>query len=214
MTSLSFPFCLQLLHLPHVLVYTILRYNNASSTPHLAILGLVFDVSLRKDIYGGEGGYSFFSGIDGTKAFITGKRREYSERCATYIYQHLIYVSTHMIFKQSHELLYVTISSFVCIGNFTKEGLIDDISSLSPSDCLSLYEWLHDTYFANYKFKGRVIGYFFTEEGRPTEGNALFHQMKAEGVRVKKEIEDERVRYPGCNARWTPQTGGMYGTRQ
>jgi hypothetical protein len=31
---------------------------------------------LCQDIYGGEGGYSFFSGIDGTKAFITGNKKE------------------------------------------------------------------------------------------------------------------------------------------
>lgn len=40
--------------------------------PYLAVLGQVFDVSKGMDFYGPGGGYSFFSGIDGSRAFITG----------------------------------------------------------------------------------------------------------------------------------------------
>eukprot|EP00794_Sanderia_malayensis_P013747 gene13747-15183_t len=39
---------------------------------YLAILGKVFDVSAGKRHYGKGGSYSFFTGIDGTKAFVTG----------------------------------------------------------------------------------------------------------------------------------------------
>ena len=40
---------------------------------YLAMLGRVFDVSKGKKHYGKGGGYSFFSGRDGTRAFITGE---------------------------------------------------------------------------------------------------------------------------------------------
>jgi len=39
---------------------------------YLAIFGEVFDVTKGKQYYGKGGGYSFFSGRDGTRAFITG----------------------------------------------------------------------------------------------------------------------------------------------
>ena len=44
--------------------------------PYLAVLGQVFDVSKGKDHYGPGGGYSFFSGIDGSRAFVTGEFNE------------------------------------------------------------------------------------------------------------------------------------------
>lgn len=40
---------------------------------YLAILGNVYDVTKGKKHYGPGGGYSFFSGIDGSAAFVTGK---------------------------------------------------------------------------------------------------------------------------------------------
>lgn len=39
---------------------------------YIALLGKVFDVSTGKKHYGPNGGYSFFAGRDGTRAFITG----------------------------------------------------------------------------------------------------------------------------------------------
>jgi len=39
---------------------------------YLAILGKVFDVTMGKQHYGKGGSYSFFTGIDGTKAFVSG----------------------------------------------------------------------------------------------------------------------------------------------
>ena len=44
--------------------------------PYLAVLGQVFDVSKGKDHYGPGGGYSFFSGADGSRAFVTGEFNE------------------------------------------------------------------------------------------------------------------------------------------
>ena len=40
--------------------------------PYLALMGEVFDVSSKVETYGPDGGYSFFSGKDGSRAFVTG----------------------------------------------------------------------------------------------------------------------------------------------
>ena len=45
----------------------------AGKGPYLAIMGEVFDVSRKADTYGSNGGYSFFSGKDGSRAFVTGE---------------------------------------------------------------------------------------------------------------------------------------------
>lgn len=39
---------------------------------YLAILGKVFDVTRGRDYYGPGGGYEFFSGVDGSRAFVSG----------------------------------------------------------------------------------------------------------------------------------------------
>jgi len=43
---------------------------------YLAIIGEVFDVTRGKQYYGPGGGYSFFAGTDGTRAFVTGEFNE------------------------------------------------------------------------------------------------------------------------------------------
>ena len=42
----------------------------------VAIYGRVFDVSKAEQYYGPEGGYKFFAGIDGSRAFVTGEFNE------------------------------------------------------------------------------------------------------------------------------------------
>lgn len=39
----------------------------------LAILGRVYDVDVGRDYYGPDGGYKFFAGIDGSRAYVTGE---------------------------------------------------------------------------------------------------------------------------------------------
>ena len=51
-------------------------YNGTDSLTdspiYLAIVGLVFDVTKGRPYYGEGGGYSFFSGVDATRAFVSG----------------------------------------------------------------------------------------------------------------------------------------------
>ena len=42
----------------------------------LAMLGRVYDVSEGENYYGPEGGYNFFAGIDGSRAYVTGEFNE------------------------------------------------------------------------------------------------------------------------------------------
>lgn len=42
----------------------------------LAVMGRVYDVDKAPEYYGPEGGYKFFAGIDGTRAYVTGKFNE------------------------------------------------------------------------------------------------------------------------------------------
>jgi len=51
--------------------------TNPKKSLYLAIMGEVFDVTKGKDFYGPpDGGYAFFSGKDGSRAFVTGEFNE------------------------------------------------------------------------------------------------------------------------------------------
>ena len=78
-------------------------------------MGKVFDVSRAPEYYGPGGGYAFFSGVDGSRAFVT--------------------------------------------GEFTEEGLVDDISGLDSSNYLSLKEW-SEFYEKDYKYIGEIITFY------------------------------------------------------
>lgn len=51
------------------------KYDGSEGSPgiYLALLGVVYDVSKGSSYYGPGGGYSFFSGKDGSRAFVTGQ---------------------------------------------------------------------------------------------------------------------------------------------
>ena len=51
------------------------QYDGSPGSPgtHLAFLGVVYDVSSGSQYYGPGGGYSFFSGRDASRAFVTGQ---------------------------------------------------------------------------------------------------------------------------------------------
>lgn len=50
--------------------------TDASKPIMLALLGEIFDVTAGKDYYGPQGGYGFFSGQDGSRAFVSGMFNE------------------------------------------------------------------------------------------------------------------------------------------
>lgn len=83
---------------------------------YLAVMGLVYDVTKGRDFYGPGGGYAFFTGIDGSRAFVT--------------------------------------------GDFTPEGLIDDVTDLKNEDYLGLLQW-SEFYAKDYKIAGLLIFVLF-----------------------------------------------------
>ncbi|MEQ2246886.1 Neuferricin [Ilyodon furcidens] len=92
-------------------------------------------------------------------------------------------------------------------GDFTKRGLIDDVSSLSPLQVLALYEWLA-FYQRQYQHVGFVVGRFYDENGHPTEALLEVEALLAEGQKLKAQSEVEKVHFPACNSEWSTGHGG------
>ncbi|XP_068187707.1 neuferricin [Antennarius striatus] len=92
-------------------------------------------------------------------------------------------------------------------GDFTESGLSDDVSSLSPLQMMTLYDWL-DFYHRDYRPVGLVIGRFYDETGQPTEALLQARAFRVEGQRIKAQSELEKSRLPSCNSEWSAARGG------
>ncbi|KAM6970521.1 neuferricin [Aplochiton taeniatus] len=96
--------------------------------------------------------------------------------------------------------------SFVT-GDFSDIGLIDDVSSLAPSQVVALYDWLA-FYQKDYKPVGRLVGHFYTVSGQPTEALQQVESALTEGLRLKALAKAEREQFPACNSEWSGARGG------
>ncbi len=51
-------------------------------------------------------------------------------------------------------------------GDFTEEGLVDDISGLKPKDIYNIYEWQKE-FEKQYVHVGKLVGRFYDHNGKP-----------------------------------------------
>uniref|UniRef100_T1JID8 Cytochrome b5 heme-binding domain-containing protein n=1 Tax=Strigamia maritima TaxID=126957 RepID=T1JID8_STRMM len=96
--------------------------------------------------------------------------------------------------------------SFVT-GDFSPEGLTDDITDFTPQQMLSLYNWLN-FYETDYKYLGRIIGRYYDDTGRPTDALEKLAALLESALEKAKEENEERKKFPGCNSEWSEPTGG------
>ena len=137
--------------------------SDSSKPIYLGLVGEVFDVSKAPQYYGQDGGYSFFSGRDGTRAFVT--------------------------------------------GDFTEEGLIDDVTGLSSANILGIVEW-QVMYRKDYTYVGKLIGTYYDAHGRPTENLKNYNNLVEIANGDKLSEEEERRMFPPCNSHWAQGKGG------
>ncbi|XP_043938836.1 neuferricin isoform X1 [Protopterus annectens] len=94
-------------------------------------------------------------------------------------------------------------------GDFTENGLVDDVSGLSPKEMMTLHGWL-ELYKKEYSFVGKLIGRFYSEKGEATEALKKAEAAISEGWRMKKQSEEENKQFPPCNSEWTSGSGIRY----
>nr|CAD2196263.1 unnamed protein product [Meloidogyne enterolobii] len=92
-------------------------------------------------------------------------------------------------------------------GDFSEEGLSDDISGLTDEELLSIASWI-EFYEKDYKFVGVLFGIYYDRDGKATplldNINSKISQLKIQ--KQQKSIEMEA--FPPCNSEWRKETGG------
>lgn len=92
-------------------------------------------------------------------------------------------------------------------GDFTDAGLTDDVLDLSPSQIVALYDWL-TFYQKDYTPVGKLVGRFYSENGKPTDVLQQVEASLAQGLELKARAEEENKIYPACNSEWNSERGG------
>ncbi|KAJ8412356.1 hypothetical protein AAFF_G00126920 [Aldrovandia affinis] len=78
-------------------------------------------------------------------------------------------------------------------GDFSETGQTDDLSGLSPTQIVALFDWL-DFYQKDYEPVGRLIGRYYSESGEATAALRQVEAMLAEGKKLKAQAQAESKR--------------------
>ncbi|KAK4483922.1 hypothetical protein RD792_011131 [Penstemon davidsonii] len=189
----------------------------------LAILGSVFDVSKGKSHYGAGGGYNHFSGRLNKFFFV----------CSVCFYMHLSfavslcfqygkskYCSFHFVFgseilkkktkirgyRNKRSVVGRDASRAFVSGNFTGEGLTDNLHGLSSPEVKSIVEW-RDFYFKTYIFVGKLVGRYYDNEGNPTKYLKGVEAKAARGAQLLEKQKTEEAKVASCNSKWSQDEG-------
>ncbi|KAL2094996.1 hypothetical protein ACEWY4_009715 [Coilia grayii] len=94
-------------------------------------------------------------------------------------------------------------------GDFTEAELNDDVTDLSPSQVVALYDWLA-FYQKDYTLVGRVEGHFYSADGEPTEALRRAEAALEEGLQLKAQDVAHSQQYPACNTEWSSSGGRVW----
>ncbi|CAG0915187.1 unnamed protein product [Notodromas monacha] len=118
-------------------------------------------------------------------------------------------------FPSSYRVLVTSDLDFSCrdatrafvTGDFSPEGLIDDVDGLSDADLRGLDEW-SKFYDREYSYVGKLSGRYYDAKGRPTAYQKQFTKNLRKAFQSKDAEESLRKIFPPCNSEWKQDSGG------
>lgn len=91
-------------------------------------------------------------------------------------------------------------------GDFTEEGLTDDVMGLPPKEIKSLKEWAL-FYHKEYIYKGKLIGRYYNSKGEKTEYHEKVDTLVQQAIDDMAAEDADHIMYPPCNVEWNADTG-------
>ncbi|KAL0361287.1 UNVERIFIED_CONTAM: Membrane-associated progesterone-binding protein 4, partial [Sesamum radiatum] len=91
-------------------------------------------------------------------------------------------------------------------GNFTGEGLTDNLHGLSSTEVKSIVEW-RDFYIRTYIFVGKLVGRYYDNEGNPTKYLKGVEAKAARGAQLLEKQKKEEAKLACCNSKWSQEEG-------
>ncbi|GER39315.1 membrane-associated progesterone receptor component 1 [Striga asiatica] len=91
-------------------------------------------------------------------------------------------------------------------GNFTGEGLTDNLHGLSKSEVKSIVDW-REFYFKTYTFVGKLVGRYYDKEGKPTKYLKGIEAKAARGSQLLEKQKKKEAEVASCNSKWSQEEG-------
>lgn len=83
---------------------------------------------------------------------------------------------------------------------------MDHVLTLTPQEIYSLRQW-KDFYESDYKYKGKLIGRFYDENGNETPYYRRMTEQIEVAIREREAEVNLENQYPGCNIEWKEASG-------
>ncbi|KAL3617876.1 Membrane-associated progesterone-binding protein 4 [Castilleja foliolosa] len=91
-------------------------------------------------------------------------------------------------------------------GNFTGDGLTDNLHGLSSPEVKSIVDW-RGFYFKTYIFVGKLVGRYYDGEGNPTKYLKGVEAKAARGAQLLEKQKNEEAKVTSCNSKWSQDDG-------
>jgi len=92
-------------------------------------------------------------------------------------------------------------------GNFTGDGLTDNVKGLTSTEIKSIVDW-RNFYHRSYIYVGKLVGRYYNHDGEPTKELKGVEVKAARGAQLLEKQKAYEDKLPNCNSRWSDQHGG------
>uniref|UniRef100_A0A1I8A772 Cytochrome b5 heme-binding domain-containing protein n=1 Tax=Steinernema glaseri TaxID=37863 RepID=A0A1I8A772_9BILA len=92
-------------------------------------------------------------------------------------------------------------------GDFTEEGLVDDVDGLGEQDLLGILDWI-TFYQRDYSLVGVLQGTYYDADGEMTEKLVEVTQLIEKAKEWRNSQTKESEVFPPCNSEWHKDSGG------
>ncbi|XP_051124686.1 membrane-associated progesterone-binding protein 4 [Andrographis paniculata] len=91
-------------------------------------------------------------------------------------------------------------------GNFTGDGLTDNLHGLTSTEVNSIIDW-RGFYFRTYIHVGKLVGRYYDSGGNPTKYLKGVEAKAARGAQLLEKQKIEETKVPSCNSKWSQDEG-------
>ncbi|OQR66724.1 neuferricin-like [Tropilaelaps mercedesae] len=91
-------------------------------------------------------------------------------------------------------------------GDFSEDGLTDDLTGLSDDQIADLGTWI-ELYKGEYSYMGKLVGRYYTISGDKTDELRRVEKLLKNAASAKDKEEEHKKVFPPCNSEFNAKTG-------
>lgn len=92
-------------------------------------------------------------------------------------------------------------------GEFQGDGLTPSVEGLDPTQVKEIERW-RGFYHTDYTYLGKLVGYYYDENGEPKATMKAIAGMLVEAEEIEQKKKNWDKSFPRCNSKWSQADGG------